>query len=142
MSSLRSASPLPDPLPPPPNAPVSTLGKLRDRIDAPELPFQEQTTLVFELKSLLDSEDNAADARVLLTRLRQHPDLRANIEREISTILAASQPSVISAPARQDPIPQQPEPNKAEPKREKPAPPRSAAAIKEPRPSVSVASTT
>jgi hypothetical protein len=93
LGSLPAAQPLPDPLPVPPSAPVSQLTKIIERVAAPELSFQEQTALVFELKQLLDNPDDEVSANALLKRLRKHPDLRASVEREISEILDTPKPA-------------------------------------------------
>jgi hypothetical protein len=81
--------PLPDPLPQPPPVPVSYLSNLKERIDtAKNLNFQEQITLVFELKEHAREGRSPDEVCDLLLRLRQRRDLLAKVGDEIDTALA------------------------------------------------------
>jgi hypothetical protein len=88
LNSLPPAVPCPDPLPIPPAAPLSPLGEINERIDAPALTLEEQAALFIRLKGLLKRPDTAQDARVLLMRLRTRHDLFATISEEVEQVLA------------------------------------------------------
>ena len=96
LNNLPPTNPLPDPLPPPPEVPISYIGNLKDQIDAPRtLSFEEQTGLVFRLREHLEEPDNRNDATTLLRQLRNRGDLYAKIGEEIDSVLANSAASVV-----------------------------------------------
>ena len=80
---------LPDPLPAPPEVPISYLGNLNEQIEtASTLNFQEQTALVFKLKERLREVESSDDALDLLRKFRKRDDLLAKVAGEIDSILA------------------------------------------------------
>ncbi len=79
--------PLPDPLPQAPEAPVSYLGGLSERIESPAtLDYADQSALVVDLGRGLRDPETAGDAGILLDRLRKRRDLFAAIADEIDTL--------------------------------------------------------
>jgi hypothetical protein len=80
---------LPDPLPAPPEVPVSYLGNLNAQIEtASTLNFQEQTALVFKLRERLREVESPDDVLDLLRKFRKRDDLLAKVAGEIDAILA------------------------------------------------------
>ncbi|MBI1282609.1 MAG: TIR domain-containing protein [Anaerolineaceae bacterium] len=93
LASLPSPVALPDPLPTPPEAPISGLGRMKERIENNiRLSLDEQASLVLELKGFLQKEDTAATAKELFERFRSRSDLFAAIDREVESILDVKQP--------------------------------------------------
>ena len=88
LKTLPEAKPLPDPLPTPPAAPLSYLGRITEQIDsAASLDHKEQSALVSELRRGARDPETAADARKLLERMRKRDDLLARIGDEIDELL-------------------------------------------------------
>ncbi len=71
ITKLPASKPLPDPLPPPPSAPLSPLARIRDEIEAQSLSFEKQASIIMELKELVNHRETAAGARQLMTQLRR-----------------------------------------------------------------------
>src|SRR5258706_134110 len=67
--------------------PPSAIANLRDLIDAPSLKPDEQRVLITKLKTFLEDDVTANDARLLLKRVREREDLLAWTEREIARLL-------------------------------------------------------
>jgi hypothetical protein len=89
LQSLPPAVPLPDPLPPPPEVPLSYLTNLSQQLDSPAtLSVEEQSRLFLDLKTGLRDPATAQDARDLLGRLRVRRDLLATVAVEIDEALA------------------------------------------------------
>ena len=89
LQNLPPSQPLPDPLPEPPEVPLSYLGALKAQIETRNtLTFEEQTGLVVTLKGQLREPEQAEDVRGLLRSLRQRNDLLANVATEIDEALA------------------------------------------------------
>lgn len=88
LGSLPSSKPLPDPLPAPPEIPVSYLGSLVKQLESDEpMSFAGQSAMLIDLKrSYLDPE-TTGDARKLLEVLRKRQDLLATVAREIDELL-------------------------------------------------------
>ena len=85
---------LPDPLPQSPEAPMSYLGELAQRVAAPgPLSREAQGALVIDLKVSLRDPETAVDARILLQRLGQREDILNVIYREIEDVLEQSRPA-------------------------------------------------
>ena len=83
-----SPSSLPDPLPSPPEVPLSYLGGFVKQINTTsKLSDDEQIVLVAKLKRSLHDPNNANDAKTLLKSLRKRRDLLANIADEIDELL-------------------------------------------------------
>ena len=88
--SMPPAAPLPNPLPPSPEVPISYLGGLAEKVDAAStLALAEQSALVLDLKHGLRDHETAEDTRTLLARLRKRRDLFASVAEEIDELLAA-----------------------------------------------------
>jgi TIR domain len=79
---------LPDPLPSPPETPLSYLGSLSERIEnTTSLSYEMQSALVLDLRKGLRDPEVTNDARTLLERLRKRRDLFATIADEIDELL-------------------------------------------------------
>ena len=90
LSTIPPAEPLPDPLPPPPEVPISYLGSLTAKVETTStLTYDEQSALVFDLKRGLRDSGTNADSRTLLAKLRKRRDLYATIAEEIDELLGA-----------------------------------------------------
>lgn len=94
------ASPaLPDPLPDPPQVPVSYLSTLKERIETSKpLTAQEQITLVFELETSLKEGRSQSEVRDLLLRLRRRDDLLAKVANNIDAALKSLETSAGASP--------------------------------------------
>jgi nucleotide-binding universal stress UspA family protein len=116
LKTLPEAKPLPDPLPTPPAAPLSYLGRVTEQIDnAASLDHKEQSALVSELRRGSRDPETAADARKLLERMRKRDDLLARIGDEIDELLEEARETARLDPppdARPEPAP---EPQRSEP---------------------------
>lgn len=89
LNNIPPTKPLPDPLPVPPEVPVSYLGSISRKIDsATTLSYEEQSMLVIDLKAGLNDPATRDDARVLLEKMKNRHDLLAKIDREIENLLA------------------------------------------------------
>ena len=88
LQSLPVGVPLPDPLPAPPEVPLSYLATLSQQVETPAaLSFDEQSRLVVELKRGLRDPATFQDSRDLLGRLRARRDLLATIAEEIDEVV-------------------------------------------------------
>jgi hypothetical protein len=92
MASLPPAVPMPNPLPPSPSAPISPLAQFQQQLEAKSLSLETQTSLVFQLKQFLNDPEYSQSARHILMELRKHPDTRAQIADEITSILKDTPP--------------------------------------------------
>jgi hypothetical protein len=91
MTTIPPPTPLPDPLPAPPEIPTSYLGKLTGLVDQDsDLSFEQQTTLVFQLKQGLNDPGMALDTCTLLERLKRRRDLLATVAAEIDDLLRSA----------------------------------------------------
>jgi len=119
LRSLPEAKPLPDPLPTPPAAPLSYLGRITEQIDsAASLDHKEQSALVSELRRGARDPETAADARKLLERMRKRDDLLARIGDEIDELLEEAREAEAKQPEPRPhsrPEPARPEPQRADP---------------------------
>lgn len=89
LNDVPQPKPLPDPLPSPPEVPISYLGSLAEQVGtAASLSYEEQSTLVVDLKRELRDLETADDARKLLVKLRKRRDLFVTIADEIDELLA------------------------------------------------------
>jgi len=114
LSHLPPSKPLPDPLPPPPDTPLSYLASVAEQVDAAgALSRKQQSALLTELKRSLREPENAEDGWTLIGRLRKRRDLFATIADEINELIASSEQrsgggaSRASSPASPSPAPQQ-----------------------------------
>jgi hypothetical protein len=105
LGGVPSAGPLPDPLPAPPDVPLSYLACLGRLVDgAAPLTYEQQSALVIDVRKALRDPGTRDAARVLMERLRKRRDLLASIAdemREISNDTSLSVP----APACAAPLP-------------------------------------
>ena len=91
LNSLPATPPLPDPLPTPPEAPISYINQLAAEVTAgAPLHADRQSTLVLELKQSLNDSGTADDARALLKQLRSRRDLLARTAGEIDEVLGTT----------------------------------------------------
>lgn len=100
LGQLRQ-QPLPDPLPSPPEAPLSYLVGLHERIGVSEqLDFDTQASLLVSIKAALRNAEESKDAWLILQRFRTRRDLLATIADEIDELLVrATKPlEVVVAP--------------------------------------------
>ena len=92
ISDVPKSCPLPEPLPPSPEVPVSYISGLSQQINKDSLTLEEQLLLVLDLKEGLLDSTISKDIKTLIEKLRDRPDLFARTEREIAnTILDADQ---------------------------------------------------
>lgn len=83
--------PLPNPLPPQPEVPMSYLGSFTVQVGTKSsLSFEEQSTLLVNLKRGFRDPVTTDDTRTLLERLRNRQDLFATIAEQIDELLKSS----------------------------------------------------
>lgn len=100
MKRLPPVSPLPDPLPPQPAAPVSLLGGIREQIEsATDLDRKEQWDIVGRLKAVLRDDKNLDAAADLVKRFRARDDLLAVVALELDQ-MAATATTIRGGPIR------------------------------------------
>lgn len=88
LGAIKGAPPLPDPLPKPPEVPLSYLGKLAPLVNSSsDLSRAQQADLLFELRAGLNDPETADETRDLLRQLRARPDLLARVGRDIDDLL-------------------------------------------------------
>ncbi len=88
IAGLAPSQPLPDPLPQPPEVPLSYLAKLRDQVETTAtLGFEKQAALLVQLKDRLNKIDEFNDVRNLLERFRLRDDLLAKVAEELDVLL-------------------------------------------------------
>lgn len=87
LTTIQPASPLPDPLPAPPAVPLSYLGSITERIEAENLSYEEQSTILLDLKRGLRTPETADDSRVLLEKLRKRRDILYSIAEEVDALM-------------------------------------------------------
>ena len=96
------AGPLPDPLPPPPAAPVGDLGPLRDRVHAESLTLAEQRAVLEGLRGHADNRDELEAVVALLAELRARADIVESVGHDVDAMLlrlpAPSSPAEPTAP--------------------------------------------
>ncbi len=87
-SQLPPAAALPDPLPEPPERPVSAMDALNAMVVSPDdLKFEEQTALFVRLREYLSDPVHRDDARQLIDKLRRRDDLYAKVAAQIDSAL-------------------------------------------------------
>jgi TIR domain len=115
LANIPPSKPLPDPLPPQPEVPVSYLGNLTRKIDsASTLTYEEQSALMVDLRRSLRDPEATADTRTLLDRFRSRRDLLAAIADEIDELRGSP------GRAQSNPAPSRPAAPKAAPSVELP----------------------
>lgn len=93
LEALPPIQPLPTELPEPPELPISYLGSLKEQIDTSQtLSFNDQTEILFKLKSYLESntDNEEKDVYQLLRSFNNRDDLYNKIGKEIDEILNAT----------------------------------------------------
>ena len=107
LSKVDHPTPLPDAMPTPPEAPISYLGQLSERVaTGATLDINEQSALLVDLKRSLRDEETAEDGATLLATLRRRRDLFATIAEEIDLLLAAHQTEPAAEPEPEpEPVP-------------------------------------
>ena len=112
VNALPATPPLPDPLPPSPEVPTSYLGQLAEKVDtANVLSYEEQTSLLVDLRRGMQDPSTRDDSRTLLARLRRRRDLFASIAEEIDGATARAAmavPSPLETPRGTDATPHLP----------------------------------
>jgi len=88
LATIPPSEPLPDPLPAPPDVPISYLGGVTEQIETRlGLSYEQQSALIVDLQRGLRDPETAADSRALLVRLRKRRDLLATIADEVDELL-------------------------------------------------------
>jgi hypothetical protein len=89
INNLPAPQSLPDPLPTPPDVPISYLDTLKEKIEAKSLDKKDQMELLGDLKLRLDDPDTKSeDVLKLLKKLRRHDDLLASVGAEIDEVIS------------------------------------------------------
>jgi hypothetical protein len=106
LSALPAPQTLPDPLPAPPEVPLSYLGSLREQVQASRtLSFEEQAVLLVKMKQGLREAKKRDEVGKLLRLFRSRDDLLARVADEVDELLAdlskAASPQAASAVRRQ-----------------------------------------
>jgi hypothetical protein len=83
------SSPLPDPLPEPPEAPIADLTHAREIADRPSLTGAEQRELLHELRDAMGDDDDLKAVVAVLRHLRERQDLLEVVATEIDDLLVA-----------------------------------------------------
>ena len=93
IKDIPPAQPLPDPLPQPPEVPMSYLASITEQLQKKTLTHDEQCAIVLTLKNKvnkidsLKNPDELKNSRILLEQLRDRDDTLAKIAKEIEDIL-------------------------------------------------------
>lgn len=106
LTQLPPSPPLPEPLPAPPEVPMSYLGSLSEQVEAVSLTEDEQLLLVAKLRNALRDSETVHDARTLLDTLRKRRDLLRTTADEIDDLLgnATDAPSEEPSPPKTKPV--------------------------------------
>ncbi len=91
LKTAEISGPLPDPLPPPPEVPLSNLSRISHQIAAISLSGDEQSTLLMNLKEFLEDSESMHDVVALLRRLRNRKDLLSDLRDEVDSIISDCQ---------------------------------------------------
>jgi len=88
LNQITPTTALPEPLPTPPEIPISYLDTLKEKVDAPKMSKNEQIGLVKTFQSKFDDPQiNHQDLRLLLQRFRKHDDLLFATAKDIDKLL-------------------------------------------------------
>ena len=117
LGRLPAPPALPEPLPDPPDVPVSYLSSLSERVGTSQtLSFDQQSALLVELKTALRNQEDVEEVRQLLQALRRRGDLLASVAHELDELSGAQadrrRPSA-SRPAKPEPKDTPPAPDAA-----------------------------
>ncbi|MBK8814409.1 MAG: toll/interleukin-1 receptor domain-containing protein [Methylococcaceae bacterium] len=101
-NNIKIFNPLPNPLPPAPEAPISYLGGLTELVESNSaLSFEQQSTLVVDLRRSLRDSETAADTQTLLKKLRKRRDLYATIAEDIDELIGIARKLSSNIPTEQ-----------------------------------------
>lgn len=89
LDRLPPTAPLPDPLPPEPDVPVSELSQLAERINLGDMESDDQLLTITKLELMLDDPDQADGALQLLKKLSARHDISATAYRKLQRVLAS-----------------------------------------------------
>jgi len=96
-SKTKSAELLPDPMPKPPDIPLSYLGNIAEIIASPNnINFEKQSSLLIDIKKGLLDPNTFHDTTKLLKNFRKRRDLYAVIDKEIDELLTTKSKKTIS----------------------------------------------
>lgn len=92
IARLPVASPLPDPLPPPPEVPMSYLSDISRQLHEQSLSRDQQLTIAMRLKEAAAREEDYDAARELAATLGRREDLYAVTQRQLDDVLTSPRP--------------------------------------------------
>ena len=99
LATIPTSVLLHDPLPAAPEAPISYLGNLTERLETADvLSYEEQSSMLIDLKRSMYEPSTTEDARTLLGRLRKRRDLYAAIGDEIDELLHVTHETATPSP--------------------------------------------
>ncbi|QUY41584.1 toll/interleukin-1 receptor domain-containing protein [Acaryochloris marina] len=93
LANLPDSKPLTNPLPIPPEVPISYIVDLATKIGATILSYDEQKSILVDLKRSLNEPELEKDVHILLEKFRKRIDICAVIAEEIDNIDKKIQPS-------------------------------------------------
>lgn len=101
-NNIKTSNQLPNPLPPAPEAPISYLGGLTELVESNSaLSFEQQSSLVVDLRRSLRDSETAADTQTLLKKLRKRRDLYATIAEDIDELIGIARKLSSNIPTEQ-----------------------------------------
>ncbi len=88
LAAIDVSGALPDPLPEPPDVPISYLARILDEISQPEvLSYDQQFSFLYRLRDHLRETGNAVDVKKALNELGRRKDLYARVKEEMTVLL-------------------------------------------------------
>ncbi len=109
LNNLPPMQPMPEPLPPEPDVPMTPLARLSETLDSASLTGTQQVEIVFELESLYNAPATHSGADTLLRRLHERDDLTSRVADKIRALIpdiSGVQPRAQVAEAKKpDPVP-------------------------------------
>ena len=91
LNSIPAPGPLPSPLPVPPQAPISYLGSLTERVESTStMSYEEQSVLVADLRRGLRDPGTLDHTQKLLAMLRKRRDLFATFAEEVDELMVSN----------------------------------------------------
>lgn len=109
LGSLPPERSLPDPLPQPPEVPISYLGSLKAEIEtSATLSFADQSALLLKLQERLRSDPSEKGVYELLRRLKQRDETYHRIAENIDELLRQERPATNPPHVPPNPTPQPP----------------------------------
>lgn len=104
ISRLPASKPLPDPLPIPPDVPLSYLSDISQKLYAATLTREEQLGITAQLYDAVHDEDDYDVALELARLMERRDDLLVTAERRLREIFAAPRPAASSASSLHPPL--------------------------------------